>query len=131
MAHTPYIDIEHYHAAITQAAEKKKMLEENKEQGQGQGQGQAAQSSLPKDDNAHARPTQGNANLSQPQKNGQPDADKPAVLQVDEIEVDEVIRQCVTFVCLYLSFRPRWQACRMRNMTLIYMARMMTMTKNE
>jgi len=72
------IDIEHYHAAITQAAEKKKIIEENKEQG----------NSHPPltDDNIQERTVPGSS--TQPQKNTLDSNSKPQI-HVDEIEVDE------------------------------------------
>lgn len=71
------IDIEHYHAAISHVAGKKKIMEENKEQG----------NSLPpsKDANIQERTVPGCS--TQPQKNT-PNNSKPQI-QVDEIEVDE------------------------------------------
>jgi len=73
------IDIDHYHTAINQAAEKKKLLEEQRDQASAQTQQASAKGD---NDSSHETPTTDTT----PQKTNNADTDK---LQVDEIELDE------------------------------------------
>lgn len=79
-------DIEHYHTAINQAAEKKKLLEEQRDQANTQ-----AQQTSTKDDNSWEKPaldTTTSQKTNNTTENSTSNSTKEP--QVDEIELDEV-----------------------------------------
>jgi len=100
------IDINHYHTAISQAAEKKKLLEEQKEQANVQ-----TQVTTPKDSNSWETPVFG---TTAPQKSSHIDISakqsaKGLQVQTDEFEIDEETLASLQDAQLYSSYMDNYE----------------------